>query len=823
MKFLYFIFISYLKFNLWNGIEIYLKEERGYPLVSFMVIILSGSAYENPEELGLTHFLEHMLFDGTKNYKREKLNEEFSNSGIYVNAFTREDYTAFFFTGPSKEIEKGIYLLSEMLFESNFPDEEFEKEKNVVIEEMNMERKREENIHEEEAMKYLFAGLPYSNPVIGYEETIKNLKKENLINFWKKHYIPQNMKIIAVGNFEIERILEMIKIYFGKYPPGERIYLEMNKIEYKEKEFFKKRGDFTKNYITIGFNAPLLNENFSEYFMILNKILNSERIKEKIKNKFEGVEEIHFDYVARKGASILKFYAVYENDLTDKIFNEIDKVIKELILDIKEKDFEGAKNSLIYEKIYNEENYTYALIFKSYYIPFGGPPFEEKIYERIKRAKFKDFKNFFKNYDFEKRRGFASLKWKEKGYGESNIYKIERKFVGGTKVLFKYEQDSKIFAMNILIKNRNMIERKGASEILSRILYKKLSQLEEIGARIKTYDDPYLPFDDYYHRRDFIYIRLEIPKENALKGIKVLKENLKNLDFKENEIKSIKEELISILKREEKNPSYVSEKVLWENLFENKTFSKPLLGNEKEIEGLSLNELKEVYNNFLSEGNLIIGVVSPFTFEEIKEYLNIFKTNSLNFPPEYIEIKGKGFIKKININSRETYIRIARIIPSIKNEENPALKLLSLIISKRMQEIIREKMGASYRLGASVSDYENFSLFEIGIGTSPNKWKDVIEKVFEIIEDLKKNPPGAEEIEKILSSFYGRNLRFHQSRINQAYFMSFYELVGAGYEYDLNIFEILKSVDYNKLPYLIEKYLKKEELGIVIAGKMEEE
>jgi len=161
--------------------------------------------------------------------------------------------------------------------------------------------------------------------------------------------------------------------------------------------------------------------------------------------------------------------------------------------------------------------------------------------------------------------------------------------VGGTKVLFKYEQDSKIFAMNILIKNRNMIERKGASEILSRILYKNLSQLEEIGARIKTYDDPYLPFDDYYHRRDFIYIRLEIPKENALKGIKVLKENLKNLDFKENEIKSIKEELISILKREEKNPSYVSEKVLWENLFENKTFSKPLLGNEKEIEGLSLN------------------------------------------------------------------------------------------------------------------------------------------------------------------------------------------------------------------------------------------
>lgn len=823
MKFLYFIFISYLRFNLWNGIEIYLKEERNYPLVSFMVIVLSGSAYEKPEELGLTHFLEHMLFDGTKNYKREKLHEEFSNSGIYVNAFTREDYTAFFFTCPSKVIEKGIYLLSEMLFESNFPDEEFEKEKNVIIEEMNMERKREENLHEEDAMKYLFSGLPYSNPIIGYEETIRNLKKEELINFWKKHYIPQNMKIIAVGDFETEKILEMIKVYFGKYPPGKRIYFEMDKIEYKEKEIFKKKSNFKKNYITIGFNAPLLNENFSEYFLILSKILNSEKVKEKIKNKFEGVEEVHFDYVAKKWASILKFYAIYENDITDKIFNEIDKVLKEIILDINEKNFEGAKNSLIYEKIYKEENYTYALIFKSYYIPFGGPFFEEKIYEKIKKSRFKDFKNFFKNYDFEKRRGFASIKEDEKIYEKAIFNKIERKIIKGNKILFKYEPESKIFAMNILIKNRNMIERNGASEILSRILYKELSELEEIGARIKTYDDPYITFDDYYHRRDFIYIRFEIPRENALKGIKILSKKLRNLKINEDNFKNVKEELLSLLKREEKNPYYISEKILWENLFENKTFSKPLIPDEKEIERLNLNELKQIYNNFLSQGNLIIGIVSPFNFEEIKDYLNISSTDKLDFPPEYIEIKGKGFIKKLNIDSRETYIRIARIIPPLKNEENPALKLLSLIISKRMQEIIREKMGASYRLGASVSDYEIFSLFEASIGTSPNKWKEVLQKVFEIIEEIKRNPPSKEEIEIILSSFYGRNLRFHQSRINQAYFMSLYELIGIGYEYDLNIFEILKNVDYNKLPYLIEKYFKKEDLGVVIVGKMEEE
>jgi len=820
---LYFIFTSYLKFNLWNGIEVFLKEERTYPLASFMVIVHSGSLYENPEELGLTHFLEHMLFDGTKNFKREKLNEEFSNSGIYVNAFTREDYTAFFFTSPSSEMEKGIYLLSEMLFESNFPDEEFEKEKNVVIEEFYMESKREENLHDFDAMKYLFSGTPYSNPTIGYEETIKNLTKEKLMNFWKKHYDPSNMTIIAIGDFETENIMEIIKLYFGKFPPRqkrEEIYFE--NIKYKGKEIFKKRTNFLKNYITIGFNAPLLKEKNSEYFLIFNKILNSEKIKEKFKNKFKGIEEMSFDYFARKGISVFLLKIIYEeNGLEDKIFEEIDKFLKEILRDLKEKDFESAKNSLIYERIFNEENYTYALIFKSYYIPFGGPFFEENLFERIRRAKFKEFKRFFENYNFEERRGFASIKKEEKEKEKFMEYKIERKILNGNKIIFKYEPESKILAIHFLIKNRNLIEKKnGLSEILSRIIFKNLSEIEGLGARIKTHDDPYLTFDDYYHRRDFLYIRFEVPKENCFKALKILKGKLENLKFDEKDLENFKSEVISILKRQEKDPYYLSDKILFENIFEGKNLSKPILGNEEEINKIEIDEIKESYKKLFSKGNLVIGIVSPFPFERIENYLNIGLDEKIE--EETLKVENKSFMKIINLDSKQTYIRIARIIPDLNNEENKILKTICLIISKKLQENIREKMGASYRLGANLSDYPNFSMFEIEIGTSPLKWKEVLKKTFEIIDEIKENPPNKEEIEKILLSFYGRNLRFHQSKINQAYFMSFYEYLGAGYEYDLKIFEILKNVNYDKLPYVIENYLKKEDFGIVIVGAKEE-
>jgi len=825
VKFLTLILLSYLKFNLWNGTEIFLKEEHSYPLVSFMTVVHSGSFYEAPQELGLTHFLEHMLFDGTKKFTREELRNQFSDNGIYVNAFTREDYTAFFFTGPSDQLEKGIYLLSEMLFESSFPEKEFEKEKGVVIQEMYMDRSREENIHHENAIKYLLSGLPYSNPVIGYEETIKNLKRESVIDFWKRHYTPLNMTIIAMGDFDTGKIMNLIKLYFGKYAPGEkRQEKEYSYFKYREKEIFKRTGDFTKNYLTIGFNAPLLKNKNSRYFLILQRVLNLDEIKEKIKNRFKGVEEISFEYNAKKGVSLFTSYFVYENDLTDRIFEQISGVIKDIIKNLKKDEFERAKNSLIYDKIYNEENYTYALIFKSYYIPFGGPPFEDVLFEKVRALTLKDFKRFFKEYSLNEKRGFASIKKSEKDTELKKVnYKIEKKRVKGAEVIFKYDPASPLLAIHVLAKNRNMMERKsGISEILSRVLSKNIPEIEKLGIRIKTYDNPYLPFDDYYHRKDFIYIRFEVPAENAIRGIEVLNRIINEITFDKEDVENAKTELLSLLKRQSKTPHYLSREILWQNLFEGTTYSKPLLGKEKDIKEISFEDIVQAHKNFFSPANPVIGIVSPYSLETTIEKLKFETTGTSQFPPETIGIKPRPFMKKKNLQTKQTYIRIARIIPPANTEDNSLLKIFSMVLSRKLQDIIREKMGLSYRLGAGVSDYPGFSVFAIGIGTSPGDWEKVLNKTFEIIEGIKKNPPEKEEINKILTSFWGRTLRYHQSRINQAYFMSLYEWIGAGYEYDMNLLEILRDVDYEKIPLIVDKYLKREDLSIAVSGNFKE-
>ncbi len=132
-------------------------------------------------------------------------------------------------------------------------------------------------------------------------------------------------------------------------------------------------------------------------------------------------------------------------------------------------------------------------------------------------------------------------------------------------------------------------------------------------------------------------------------------------------------------------------------------------------------------------------------------------------------------------------------------------------------------MGLSYRLGAGVSDYPGFSIFEIGIGTSPGDWEKVLNKAFEIIEEIKKNPPEKDEINKILTSFWGTTLRYHQSRINHAYFMSFYEWIGIGFEYDMNLLDILRNAPYEKITLIIDKYLKREDMSIAVSGNFKEE
>ncbi|MEA2031521.1 MAG: pitrilysin family protein [candidate division Zixibacteria bacterium] len=204
-------------YNLDNGMQVILKESHAAPMISSLIFVKSGSKYETRYENGATHFLEHLLFNGTANLSQNELDASVSDLGGYINAFTRKELTTFLVLLPKQYIDYGLTVQADMLFNSAFPEKEFAMERKIVIEEINSSDDYPDAAAEDFFTTKAYAGTSYDRPVLGYASFIENIPRKAIIDYWKKHYIPKNMTLMVIGDFEPSSIKKTIESIFGGY------------------------------------------------------------------------------------------------------------------------------------------------------------------------------------------------------------------------------------------------------------------------------------------------------------------------------------------------------------------------------------------------------------------------------------------------------------------------------------------------------------------------------------------------------------------------------------------------------------------------------
>jgi len=203
------------RYKLNNGLEVILKENHNSALVAAMVFVRSGSRYESRFENGLTHFLEHLLFDGTATLSREELDRSISDLGGYINAFTRKDMTTYFVLMPRQYIEYGLAVEADMLFNSVFPVKEMAKERRVVIEEINSARDADGAAADAFFTAKAYADTDYERPIMGHRAFIEHIPREAIIDYWKKYYTPDNMTLLVIGGFDSPEMRKTVERVFG--------------------------------------------------------------------------------------------------------------------------------------------------------------------------------------------------------------------------------------------------------------------------------------------------------------------------------------------------------------------------------------------------------------------------------------------------------------------------------------------------------------------------------------------------------------------------------------------------------------------------------
>lgn len=206
-----------------NGLVVITEHIPTVRSVSAGIWIKTGSRYETSEEAGITHFLEHMLFKGTKTRSAFDLVSQVEARGGYLNAFTSNEYTAYYVRCLDTELKNSLDILSDMVLNPLFPAEELEKEKKVVIEEMKMYRDSPEDYIFEEFVGQLFQNHPLGRPIIGFEATVNSFNQEKLIEFMERHYKADNLIVAVAGNVKHDEVVDLMHAYFDSRASGTSI------------------------------------------------------------------------------------------------------------------------------------------------------------------------------------------------------------------------------------------------------------------------------------------------------------------------------------------------------------------------------------------------------------------------------------------------------------------------------------------------------------------------------------------------------------------------------------------------------------------------
>ncbi len=204
-----------------NGIRL-IHQQIESPAAHFGIIINTGSRDELPEEQGIAHFIEHVIFKGTKKRKAYHILSRIEDVGGELNAYTTKEETAVYATFLNEHYARSMELISDIILNSNFPKKEIEKEKEVVIEEINSYKDSPSELIFDEFDELLFDGHPIARNILGTPDHVKSFKRDNIIQFLKRNYHTEEMVLSSVGNMPLKKIVSLAEKYFSDIPENHR-------------------------------------------------------------------------------------------------------------------------------------------------------------------------------------------------------------------------------------------------------------------------------------------------------------------------------------------------------------------------------------------------------------------------------------------------------------------------------------------------------------------------------------------------------------------------------------------------------------------------
>jgi len=322
----------YKKERLDNGIVVAAETIPFVRSVSFGVWIKNGSRNETKNLSGISHFIEHMLFKGTERRSAKQIADEMDAVGGQMNAFTTKEYTCFYTRTLDTHFDVAIDIISDMVLNSRFDDAEINRERNVVIEEINMIEDSPEDLLHDLVEASVFNGSDLALPVLGVKDSVQGFGREIFLDYFKSNYHPENMVIAVAGNFDPDDMIKKIDGAFGglkrrngfKKPEFSAAYLPAAAARDK---------DIEQVHVSISFPSIRLGMDEAYPLLILNTIFGggmSSRLFQKIREEHGLSYSIYSHNSSFSDCGLFFIYAALAKDQVDRAVELILAEIKRL-------------------------------------------------------------------------------------------------------------------------------------------------------------------------------------------------------------------------------------------------------------------------------------------------------------------------------------------------------------------------------------------------------------------------------------------------------------------------------------------------------------
>lgn len=327
--------------------RIVLEEIPAVRSVTIGIWVLTGSRNETEANNGLSHFLEHMFFKGTKSRTAQQIAESFDAIGGQVNAFTSKEYTCFYAKVLDSHKEQALDILSDMFFHSTFDENELEREKKVVLEEIKMYEDTPDDMVHDLLARASYGTHPLGYPILGTETNLHSFTSNDLRDYIAAQYAPKNIVISVAGNVD-ETFIDQIEQLFGDYT-SDKNQNEISKPTFLAQSIHRHK-DTEQAHLCLGYNGLSVLDHQIYSLVIMNNVLGgsmSSRLFQEVREK-QGLAYSVFSYHSSfLDSGMLTIYAGTGREQLPLLEETIQQTILSFMKDgLTDKELKNSKEQL---------------------------------------------------------------------------------------------------------------------------------------------------------------------------------------------------------------------------------------------------------------------------------------------------------------------------------------------------------------------------------------------------------------------------------------------------------------------------------------------